>query len=144
MLNRFRQFAAERKDDGFCSYEWSDRIVARGFQLFAIFGDLAYDVTKLKFNYDETCVPGTGKLCVPVGGRYLAQFPDEARSGIMGMYIVHDRRKGVNVKSDPTFVPCGWLYTEELKLTNEEINQNIVEDIENGENVFYPKPAGWM
>jgi hypothetical protein len=140
MLKKFKQFAAEQKD-GFCSYQWSDNVIVRGKQTFAIFGDSAYDVSKMKFNYDETCVRGTGKLCVPINGKYLAQFPDEGQSGIMGMYIIN--RKNKNVKSNPTFVPCGWLYTEELKLSNNEIRQNIADDIMRGENVYYPKPAGW-
>jgi hypothetical protein len=126
MLKQFKQFAAEQKSDGFCSYEWSERVVVRGKQTFAIFGSLAYDVSKMKFNYDETCVPGTGKLCVSIAGRYLARFPDEGRSGIMGTFIIN--RKNKNVNCGPTFVPCGWLHTEELNLTNEEIKQNIFDD----------------
>jgi len=142
MINEFKQFAEACKDDGFVAYEWSDSIVTRGKQTFAVFGSLAYDVTKMKFNYDETCHPGTGKLCIPIKGRYLAQFPDEGQSGIMGMYIIN--HKGKNTKTEPSFVPCGWLYTSELKLTNNEIKQNIIDDIKQGENVYWPKPAGWV
>jgi hypothetical protein len=133
MRNKFEQFAAMKKNDGFVSYEWSDRVIVRGNQTFAIFGDLAYDVSKQKFNYDATCVRGTGKLCVSINGRYLAEFPDEGQSGIMGMYIIN--RKNKNVKGTPTFVPCGWLHTEELNLTNDEIRDNIFNDIARGENV---------
>lgn len=52
-------------------------------------------------------------------------------------------RNEKRVISGPAFVWCGWLYTEELNLTNDEIKQNIYDDIARGENVFYPKPAGW-
>lgn len=141
MLGSFKKFAADHKGDKFVSYDWSDRVVRRGKQVFAVFGGIAYDVSKMKFNYDETCVTGTGKICVPVCGRYLAQMPDEGQSGIMGMYIIN--RKGKNVTVGTTFVPCGWLFTEELELTNYEIKENIFNDIARGENVFYPKPAGW-
>lgn len=142
MLSQFKKFAEECKDDGFLSYEWSERIIVRGNQTFAIFGDTAYDVSKQKFNYDKTCIAGSGKLCVPIKGKYLAEFPDEGRSGIMGLCIV--TRKGKNIRTEPMFVPCGWLHTEELKLTNEEILDNIIDDVERGENVFTDKPAGWL
>jgi len=139
MLNKFKEFAKEQKP-GFCAYEWSDRVIKRGPQTFAIFGCLAYDVTKQPF--ESVGQPrGTGKLCVPVGGRYLAQFPDEGQSGIMGMYILN--RNGKKVKSDPSFVPCGWLYTEELNLSNKKIAENIMDDMADGKNVYYPAPAGW-
>lgn len=140
MLNKFKQFAAEQKN-GFCEYVWSDKTVKRGKQTFAIFGNTAYDVSKMKFNYDETCVPGTGKLCVPINGKFLAEFPDEGKSGIMGMYIIS--RNGKKIWTEPCFVPCGWLYTEELKLTNNEILQNMIDEIDAGKNVFTNPLPGW-
>ena len=141
MLNNFKEFAKKQKNDGFVSYEWSTSVINRGKQTFAVFGCMAYDVSKMKFNYDKTCIPGTGKLCVSLNGRYLAQFPDEGQSGIMGLYVLD--RKGKKIVSDPTFVPCGWLHAEELKLTNTEVEQNIIDDIEAGKNVFTNAPAGW-
>jgi len=147
MLNRFKKFASEQKD-GFCSYEWSKRVVQRGKQTFAVFGSTAYDVSKIKFTSDcsPECNPGNGSLCVPIKGRYLAEFPDEGRDGIMGCYIIPDRRgdKGKNKLTSPSFVSCGWLYTEELELSKAEILNNIIEDVEAGENVFTTKPAGWV
>jgi hypothetical protein len=140
MLNQFKKFSAEQKYDGFCSYEWSNRVIVRGKQTFAVFGELAYDVTKQKFTVDNQ-LPGTGKLCVAINGKYLAQFPDEGQSGIMGMYIIS--RNGKKIKSEPTFVPCGWLYTSELDLTNAEIAENIIDDVIDGKNVFTTAPAGW-
>jgi len=144
MRNKFIEFAKEQKDDGFCTYEWSDRVVVRGSQVFAVFGNIAYDVTKMKFGESASGepAPGTGKLCVAIKGRYLAQFPDEGKSGIMGMYIVHYR--GQNRTAGPTFVVCGWLHTEELGLTNAEITGNILDDMAEGKNVYWPKPAGWV
>lgn len=44
---------------------------------------------------------------------------------------------------DPNFISCGWLYTDELKLSNEEILNNIADDIDSGKNVLTNKPAGW-
>lgn len=140
MLKKFIKFAAGQ-ENGFFSYEWSDRVILRGKQAFAVFGDIAYDVSKQKFTLEDQ-LPGAGKICVPVKGRYLAEFPDEGQSGIMGMYII--TRKGKNISTGPSFVPCGWLYTKELQLKNDEIQQNIADDIEAGENVYYPKPAGWL
>ena len=137
MLNKFKTFANEQKE-GFCSYEWSDKVIQRNKQTFACFGDIAYDVSKLKF-YDSP--KGTGRLCVPIKGRYLAEFPDEGQSGIMGLYIVDVR--GKIKKSSPTFVTCGWVHTKELNLTNQEIKDNIIEDIERGENVLTCPPPGW-
>jgi hypothetical protein len=142
MLKQYIEFAKKQKNDGFVSYEWSDRVIVRGKQTFAVFGNVAYDVSKMKFTFDNTCVPGTGKLCVSIKGRYLAQFPDEGQSGIMGSYVLN--RNGKNKVCGPTFVSCGWLHTEELGLTNAEITQNILEDVARGENVFTNKPAGWL
>jgi hypothetical protein len=136
MRDRFKKFAAEQHNDGFCAYKWSDRIVIRRKQTFAVFGDIAYDVSKMKFDG-----PGTGKICVPVHGQFLAQFPDEGATGIMGCYILH--HKNQNTFVGPSFVPCGWLHTEELNLTNKEIQNNIIENIAQGKNVFSNKPAGW-
>lgn len=142
MLNKFKKFASEQKP-GFCDYEWSSRIVVRRRQTFAIFGDFAYDVSRQSFEGLDG--PGThrgeGKICVPVNGRYFLESPDEGSTGIMGCYVLH--RRGKTIITDPSFVPCGWLYTSEINLTNNEIFQNMIDEIADGENVFTQKPAGW-
>jgi len=144
MLRRFKEFAAMQKSDGFIEFEWSDRVVKRGAQVFAVFGHIAYDVTKMRFETpagDDPGHRGCGRICVPIDGRYFAGFPDEGTCGVMGCYIVN--RKGVNQFVGPAFVTCGWLHTKELELTNQQIAENIVEDIEAGKNVYFSKPAGW-
>jgi hypothetical protein len=142
MLHDFIKFVSEECiSNDFVHYEWSDRVIQRGNQTFAVFGSIAYDVTKLKFHSDVD-VSGTGKLCVPIKERYLGQFPDEGDSGILGLYIVYRRNEKRLIKK--CFVPCGWVYTRELTLSNSEIKNNIIEDVIRGENVFTKKPAGWV
>lgn len=136
MLSAFRKFSASKKSIRGVRYEWSSRVVRRGRQTFAVFGSVAYDVSKQKFSDD-----GTGKLCVPIDGRYLAQFPDEGRCGVLGMYVMDFR--GGRTKTDPCFVPCGWIETEELQQTDRQISENIAEEIMAGENVYFPAPPGW-
>lgn len=139
MFNKFKIFASQLKNNSFLTYEWSSKVVKRGNQLFAVFGSIAYDVTKTKFT-EEGCSLGDGKLCVPINGRYLAEFPDEGSSGIMGMYII--TRNGRRAVLNPSFVPCGWIYTEELELNREQIRENIINDVLDGKNVFTNPPAG--
>lgn len=142
MIEKFKEFVDENIEDVYV--EWSEKVIKRGPQTFAIFGCIAFDVSKMKFTSPE-CNPGCGKLCVPINGKYLAVLPDEGRSGIMGCYVIPDKKnKGKNILSHPCFVSCGWLYTEELNLTNEEIEDNIINDVLQGENVFTNKPAGWV
>lgn len=141
MLKKFKTFAEEQKNNSFVNYCWSGRVVKRGKQAFAVFGSVAYDVSKMKFDVDESCRPGMGRLCVSINGRFLGAFPDEGNSGIMGLYIVN--RRGKNVMSDPTFVRCGWVYTEELGLSADEISENITDEILEGKNVITTPPAGW-
>lgn len=141
MLNEFKNFIKEQKNDDFFLYEWSTKTVKRGKQIFAIFGSIAYDVTKLKF-YPKSDIKGTGRLCISIKGNYFAQFCNEGESGILGMYIIS--RKGKIVKVFPTFVCCSWIYTSELQLTNEEIEENIINDIAEGKNVITKKPSGWL
>ena len=146
MLNKFKEHAKQCKGDGFVEYMWSDRIVKRGKQVFAIFGSTAYDVSKVKF-IDPLALPRdavcSGKLCVPIKGRYLGEFPDEGQCGVMGCYIIN-KKGGAKRPIYPCFITCGWLHTDELKLSNEEIMDNIIEDVEAGENVFTRKPPGWV
>jgi len=138
MLSNIKKIVLNSKSTNFCCYEWSDRIIKRGKQYFAIFGDIAYDVTKLKYTVDNA-PRGTGRICIPIKGQYFAQLPDEGRGGILGAYVL--KRNG-KTKICYSFMNCGWLYTEELKLINREIETNLVIDILNGDNVLTKKPTG--
>lgn len=128
----------------YCSYDWSDWIVNRGNEKFAIFGSIARKL--LPFSRVED----GGSICeympVIVDGRMLYRVPQEGASGVL--YLVRMlQRKGKPIDNPKWYASyttaCGWVYTEELNLGNEEIARNIADEIRQGENVLTIPPAGW-
>lgn len=133
--------AAIKQESKFLSCSWSDRIVSRGKQRFAVFGDIAYEL--LPFESAEE--KGTRFEYYPVilDGRMFRMDPDEGRGGML--YILHmtSRRGEPTDRWSTSFLQTGWLYVQELELSNEEILENIAEEIQAGENVLTRKPQGW-
>lgn len=135
MLNMFKMFAENLKDDNFVSHCKSRFVIKRGKQTFAVFGDVAYDVSTVKFKQANPDAPvGSGKICVPINGRYIKMSPAEGSGGILGMYISPVRGKLQII--GPTFVACGWLYEQELGMPVKKIWERIADDVKNGKNVF--------
>lgn len=136
-----------KKDNFFCT-EISYRIVKRKNDTFVQFGEggTAYKL----FDYFELDDDKEGHvfqyLPVIVDGKMFAQWPDEGSGGILYLMICIKRRH--KLIEAPTWhvtdLSLSWLHGEELDATDEQIHQNIIEDIERGENVFFPKPAGWV
>lgn len=139
---------AETKNthDGFVTYAWSDRIVQRGPQMFAIFGSMARELLRFSESGDERAkyeyVP------VIVGGRMLEECPDEGRSGMLYLlrcvWRAAPHNRGLIGVWSCTYMNTGWLHTEELALTNGEIEDRLVEEIMDGKNVLATQPAGWV
>ena len=116
----------------YVSYEESSQIVKRKKEQFALFGTIAYKLNR--FN-NEDC----SMLPVILKGKIWGEFPDEGRSGVLHVYYIKGRRRwGCG------FIPCGWLHTEELELTDKEIALNIAKEIIAGENVITTPPPGWI
>lgn len=128
--------------DRFISYYWSDRLVQRGMQTFAVFGSAAYEVIRFTDADDE----GTRYEYLPmlVNGRMLLEAPDEGRTGVIYLMRRTHRRGEPNPTGwMTTSLSAGWLHTRELDMNNDAIMDNIADDISRGENVLIRKPAGW-
>lgn len=137
---------AEARDSrGFITCVWSDRVVQRGADQFAVFGPSAYRVFPAQ-TIDED---GTRIEYLPAlaeDGRVLGMWPDEGRGGLLTLMRM-TRRRGLerpNAEWLTIFTDGGWLYTAELALTNDEINEHLVEEILDGQNVLTRKPPGWV
>jgi hypothetical protein len=92
---------------------------------------LAYDLHRIN---NEECLafPAIYK------GKLMAQWPEEGRGGLLYLIYIKGKKRWV-----ATYVSCGWIYTEELKLSNKEIWNNIVEDVVDGKNVWTRPLPGW-
>jgi hypothetical protein len=128
--------------DSSCSTQWSDAIVTRGKQRFAVFGGMAYELLR----FDTAGEDGTEFEYRPVfcGGKMFRMDPDEGSGGML--YLMRRTMKNnipENGEWTTSLLQGGWLNTEELDMTNDQIMENIVDEIDRGENVLTRKPAGW-
>jgi hypothetical protein len=133
----------ESDKSGFCDYLRSERIVRRGEQTFAVFGHIARELLSFSDAEDER-----GRyeyLPAIVDGQMIEQAPDEGSSGMLYlMRCTHRRGKPYPGKWTCAYLGRGWLRADELNLSNGEIADRIVDEIERGENVVTSKPAGWV
>lgn len=126
-------------------YAWSDRLVERQDQVFAVFGSTARELLR----FDSLDVEDNGAahfdyLPVVIDGRMMEECPDEGRSGMLYLMRCTKRRGQPRAGSWMTcYIGTGWLHTSELELTNQQITEHLVTEIEAGENVITNKPAGW-
>lgn len=128
--------------DGFISTQWSDRIITRGKQRFAVFGNISYALLP----FDRAGEDGTEFEYRPVtiDGKMFRMDPDEGAGGML--YLMRQTlKKGMpfDCEWQSTFLDGGWLHTDELDMTNDQIMDNICEEVDRGENVFTRKPPGW-
>jgi hypothetical protein len=118
----------EKELNGFLRVSWSNRLVRRGSQLFAAFRAMAYDVTP--FAVDDDGGAATYEPVITDDGRMIRQSPDEGNEGVL-MHVHITRRHSRQVdRHQLTFVPLGWIWTEELDQSNEQISQNIADEAE--------------
>ncbi|MDQ2077464.1 hypothetical protein [Marinimicrobium sp. ABcell2] len=122
---------ASRKNtlNGFLYFAWSDRIVERGSQQFAIFGSMARELLPFAEVNDEK---GRGEyIPLVVEGRMLIREPDEGQSGVA--YLYRDTPIGGEPSQWQAIWPSlGWLWTSELEMGNQEISERIAEEIDQG------------
>lgn len=126
----------------------NSRIFNKGNQTFVQFdGTTAYELLPFRTLHDEDTVNGSSFEYVPiiVDGKMFSQFPEEGSGGIL--YLMRClRRRGKWLDSPSwavTDMSLGWIRGSEIESTGIEIFENIVAEIESGENVISRKPAGW-
>lgn len=131
---------AEAKAEAAASKGWlrlvkSTAIVQRGEQTFAVFGNgrrgIARDVT----GWDDDESTGTVGI---VDGHAWEQVPDEGQCGVLMLVLDKHRNRWI-----ACWPPLRWLWASELNLTDAEIAERIVGEIEAGANVLTTPPPGW-
>lgn len=118
--------------NGFVYYDESSKIVLRKKEQFAIFGSIAYKLNRL---HNEECLI----LPVILKGKVWGEFPEEGSSGLLHVFYNKEKERWCCF-----YMSCGWLHTDELEITNQEIVNNIVDEIDGGANVFTTPPPGWV
>ena len=109
-------------------------------QWFSVDRHIAYDVTPHETMEDKTCHRFTP---VVVGGCTFHSLPDEGRCGMLTIWehgAFRGRPPGIRL----IWGAAPWIRTTELKLDPVEVTTNIVQETMDGDNVFFPKPAGWV
>ena len=131
---------------GFITCEWSDRVVQRGADQFALFGPMAYKIFPAQTIDDEGMARLEYLPAFSTDGRVFGMWPDEGRGGLLTLMRMTMRR-GREIENPvwtTIFVDGGWLHTHELALTNEEVDDILVKEIMAGKNVLTRKPPGWV
>ncbi len=133
-------------NDRFVSCAWSDQIVQRGAEQFAVFSTLAYKIFPAQAI--EECGKRIEYLPVMIDNKqaFFCTGTEEGEEGLLTLMRVTMRRgqEVTNPKWTTIFLNSGWLHAHELTLSSEEITQRIVEEIQTGENVLSRKPIGWV
>ena len=124
MLKKFITFASEQKDTNFIYFLWSNKVIKFKKQIFAVFGDIAYDVTPIRDFPKDNPYNIIGKIFVPIKGRYFAGFPDEGTCGVMGCHILQ-KEGGIRIVG-PCFSVCRWIYTKELEKNYMKFNKKLL------------------
>lgn len=110
-------------------------IVARGEQKFAVSGGCAYEFLRFETAGEEDGSTIFEYVPAIIDGRAIVIEPtvEGGKSGIV--YVMRCiRRRGVDQVGNwiGTVLSQGWLWTSELSLTNREINNSIMDEIDSG------------
>jgi hypothetical protein len=97
-----------------------------GRQLFAVFGNTAYELIEHMVREGDKWVALRPAL---LDGKAFHSYPDEGMSGTLHWICVHQRPD----KWMLTWYPSGWLHSDELEQSAEQIGERIVEEIGRGE-----------
>lgn len=124
-----------KNSDGFLWFgQTSDlRYYKNSHQLFAVEGTTATQMMVLEDDDGSIIVPAI------IDGVVYFVYPEEGKGGFVHLFYSGKRNRWAAILTD-----SGWLKTNELEKTPGEIWQNITEEIIDGQNVFYPKPPGWI
>jgi len=118
-------------------------LVERNNELFALYHGAAYKLFTGEIPTEKGRLDKLYFFPVVFGNECIGQFPDEGSSGILHLQFSRIR-KNHKWNIFTSAIHAGWLNESELKLSNYEISTNIIDEINAGENVLYPKPVGWV
>ncbi|WP_427551944.1 hypothetical protein ACQE3D_25515 (plasmid) [Methylomonas sp. MS20] len=117
-----------------------DVFVKKGRQEFAVDGSIAYDITECITHFaDDDAV--LYRCPFKLGGKLPYYFPDEGRGGLAMVTCIS--KPGKNASFHVGISSCGWIHTEELRMSPAHISENIANEIDAGHNVLTTAPAGW-
>ena len=115
-----------------CDIDYTDRIVVRGAQTFAVFGDRAYELSVPERIADDY---GTEFEYHPVTrhGKLILCSPPEGSSRVLYLYR-KIRNRGVACQSEWYCggLQTGWLRADELTQSNAQIARNILAELDDG------------
>lgn len=117
---------------GWVSYE-NAKVVERGKDKFAVIGDQAFLLDpEGELNYDDDFKAEV--IPVIINGEMIMQLPDEGSSGFLYLMKINKIRGKAyeNPEWRTTYRSLSWIYAKELEMTNAQITQNIIEEIEQG------------
>lgn len=112
---------------GWLEYEWSERIVQRGTQIFGVFSFDAREVMNETSKCPKSGLP-VEYMPVVIDGKMLIEFPDEGRVGVA--HVVSRQMPDGSVKCVAGFIGCGWIRHSELDLPAAQIAENILREID--------------
>lgn len=120
----YKKYLSELEKDPFYYIERTAITFVRNKHTFAIFGNIAYDVSTQEWTNDE------GKKFkfrpVTIDNEFIHISVDEGSNpGIVGYFSVNDEEYLTEFR-------CGWFYTRELNLSNYEISENTATMLDNG------------
>jgi len=124
--------AIEEYESPGCEIEYTDRVVIRGTQTFAVFGDRAYDLNIPERIADEN---GTEFEYHPVTrhGKLIACYPPEGRGGVLYLFRkIRDRGVACDRDWDCVPISLGWIRENELAQSNAQIARNILAELDEG------------
>lgn len=135
---------AENNTMKFLEYTWSDRIIERGQQVFAVFGRIAREAMLEPELEDDMHGSRFEYAPMIVDGKMLERCPDEGSSGLAHlMRCTRSRGRDVDERWFVTYLQTGWLYTKEIGMSNAEIAERIGEEIDLGAAHITGGRPGW-
>lgn len=133
-IAELRENCADKSFRDFVEIDRTGALVQRGKQLFAVFGETAYELHNSEF-VDSTDDSRVEWVPAIVDGHAIGEWPDEGRSGVLHL-LRFTRRRGREIENPKwfaSFLPCGWLHTTEINQSNRQIAENIIEEIDDGQ-----------
>lgn len=115
--------------DRWLSYQWTEKLVKRGTQIFAVFPFDAREVITGVLSDDNGLAFEYRPMVVD--GKMVIELPDEGRCGVAHLI----RRIGKDGTISPwhvSYISCGWLRIDELQLPARQIAENIANEIDAG------------
>jgi hypothetical protein len=130
-----------KSSNGWMVVEESDRLIECGKLRFAVFRRIAYPL--LGFVEARDAHLRVEFHPVILGGTMYYMSPQKGAGGLLYfMHFIERGRKPCD-RWIANWIPTGWLRTEELALSQEQIVQRLEVDVGRGGMVIMRKPTGW-